>query len=56
MTAYTLALLVHVLGAIGYCIGIATLLLTLVGLRRAGRVGQARALMQLNAVSAPVGG
>jgi uncharacterized membrane protein len=56
MNAYTLVLFAHVVSAIGYCIGIATLLLVLVGLRRARRVEQVRALMQLNDVSAPVGG
>jgi hypothetical protein len=44
MTAYYLVLFAHVLGAIGFCIGIATLLFVLMGLRRAQRVEQARAL------------
>jgi len=47
---------VHVIGAIGYFLGIGTQLFVLVGLRRAQRVEQVRALIQLNDLSGPVSG
>jgi hypothetical protein len=55
MTVYNLVLFAHVVGAIGYCIGIAILFLVLVGLRRARRVEEVRALIQVNNLSAPIG-
>jgi Predicted integral membrane protein (DUF2269) len=55
MNAYTVVLFAHVVGAIGYCISIAVWLLVLMGLRRAQRVEQARALLRLNDVSGPIG-
>jgi hypothetical protein len=55
MTAYSLVLFAHVLGAIGYCISIGAWLLVLVGLRRAQRVEEARALMRVNDLSGPIG-
>lgn len=56
MSVYTIALFLHVTGAIGYCIGIASWLFTLIGLRRAQRVGQVRTLVQLNELSGPFSG
>src|SRR6266487_3888460 len=56
MSIYSIILFVHVIGAIGYFIGIGTQLFVLVGLRRAQRVEQVRALIQLNDLSGPVSG
>jgi hypothetical protein len=55
MDVYTLVLFAHVVGAIGYCISIGAWLLLLVGLRRAQRVEEARALMRVNDLSGPIG-
>jgi hypothetical protein len=55
MNIYPLALFVHVVAAIGYYIGIGTWWLVLVGLRRAERVEQVRALMKLTDASGPLG-
>jgi len=55
MNVYTLVLYAHVVGAIGYCISIGAWLLLLVGLRRAQRVEEARALMRVNDLSGPIG-
>ena len=55
MNLYALVLFVHVLGAIGYCISIAALLLVLLGLRRAQHVEQVRSLLHVNDWSAPIG-
>jgi Predicted integral membrane protein (DUF2269) len=55
MTVYNLVLFAHVVGAIGYCISIGAWLLALVGLRRARRVEEARALIHVNTLSAPIG-
>src|SRR5436309_12997090 len=56
MSIYSIILFVHVIGAIGYFLGIGTQLFVLVGLRRAQRVEQVRALIQLNDLSGPVSG
>lgn len=55
MTAYTVALFFHIIGAIGYFLSIGTWLIILVGLRRARRVAEVRALMRLNDFSGPFG-
>jgi len=55
MNTYTVALFVHVLGAIGYCMSIGVWLLILTGLRRARRVEEVRALMHMNDLSGPIG-
>jgi Predicted integral membrane protein (DUF2269) len=47
MSTYNIVLFLHVSGAIGYFIGIGTWLFILVGLRRAQRVEQVRALTNL---------
>lgn len=54
MSIYNIVLFVHVIGAIGYFLGIGILLFILLGLRRAQRVEHVRALIHLNALSAPV--
>jgi len=56
MSIYSIILFVHVIGAIGYFLGIGTQLFVLVGLRRAQRVEHVRALIQLNDLSGPVSG
>jgi hypothetical protein len=53
MSIYTIVLFLHVSGAIGYFVGIGTWLFVLVGLRRAQRVEQARALVNLIGLSGP---
>ena len=55
MSIYTIVLFVHVVGAIGYFLSIGTQLFILVGLRRAQRVEQVRALIHLNDLSGPFG-
>jgi len=55
MTIYSIVLFVHVIGAIGYFLSIGTSLFILVGLRRAQRVEQLRALLHLNDLSGPFG-
>jgi hypothetical protein len=47
MTTYTLALFVHIVGAIGVFIGVSVWLLAALALRRAQSVGQVRALTSL---------
>jgi len=47
MTTYTLALFVHIVGAIGTFIGVSVWLFAAVALRRAQSVGQVRALTSL---------
>jgi hypothetical protein len=47
MSTYNIVLFLHVSGAIGYFVGIGTWLFILVGLRRAQRVEQVRALTNL---------
>ncbi len=54
MSLYTIALFVHVSGAIGFLLGIGTWVLGLVALRRAQRGEQVRALAALVALSDPV--
>jgi len=54
MSIYNIVLFVHVSGAIGYFLGMGILLFILLGLRRAQRVEHVRALIHLNALSAPV--
>jgi hypothetical protein len=48
MNIYTIVLFVHIIGAIGYFLGIGLWLFVLVGLRRAQYVEQVRALIKLN--------
>jgi hypothetical protein len=55
MNIYNIVLFVHVIGAIGYCLGIGMWLFVLAGLRRAQRVEQVRALIHLNDLSGPFG-
>jgi hypothetical protein len=54
MSIYNIVLFVHVIGAIGYFLGMGILLFILLGLRRAQRVEHVRALIHLNGLSAPV--
>jgi small-conductance mechanosensitive channel len=54
MSIYNIVLFVHVIGAIGYFLGMGILLFILLGLRRAQRVEHVRALIHLNDLSAPV--
>jgi len=56
MSIYTIALFLHVSGAIGYFAGIGTWLFILVGLRRAQRVEQVRSLVNLIGLSGPLTG
>ena len=56
MSIYTIVLFLHVSGAIGYFVGIGTWLFILVGLRRARRVEQVRALVNLIGLSGPFTG
>ncbi len=53
MSIYSIVLFFHVVGAIGYCLGIGMLLFILVDLRRAQRVEHVQALIHLNDRSAP---
>jgi hypothetical protein len=55
MSIYGIVLFIHVIGAIGYFLGIGTWLFILVGLRRAQRVEEVHALIHLNNLSAPFG-
>jgi hypothetical protein len=55
MSLYTIVLFVHIIGAIGYFLSIGTWLFILVGLRRARRVEEVRALMHVNDLSGPFG-
>ena len=54
MSIYNIVLFLHIVGAIGYFLGIGILLFILLGLRRAQRVEHVRALIHLNDLSAPV--
>ena len=56
MSLYSIVLFLHVSGAIGYFVGIGAWLFILVGLRRAQRVEQVRALIKLIALSGPFTG
>ncbi len=56
MSIYSIILFLHVSGAIGYFVGIGTWLFILVGLRRAQRVEQVRALVNLIGLSGPFTG
>src|SRR5205807_8755916 len=56
MSIYTIALFLHVSGAIGYFVSIGTWLFGLVGLRRAQRVEQVRSLVHLVGLTGPVFG
>ncbi len=56
MSIYSIVLFVHVVGAIGYCLGIGIWLFVLIGLRRAQRVEQVRALIHLTDLSGPFSG
>jgi hypothetical protein len=56
MNSYTIVLFVHIIGAIGYFLGIGLWLFVLVGLRRAQYVEQVRALIKLNDLSGPFSG
>ena len=53
MSIYSIVLFLHVIGAIGYFLGIGTWLFILLGLRRAQRVEHVRPLIHLNDLSAP---
>ena len=55
MSIYTIVLFVHIIGAIGYFLSIGSWLFILVGLRRAQRVEEVRALMHVNDLSGPFG-
>jgi Predicted integral membrane protein (DUF2269) len=55
MSIYNIVMFVHVIGAIGYFLSIGISLVILVGLRRAQRVEQVRALIHLNNLSGPFG-
>src|SRR5712691_8686439 len=54
MNIYNIMLFLHVSGAIGYFIGIGAWLFVLAGLRRAQRVEQVRALINLVAMTGPL--
>ena len=54
MSIYSIVLFLHIIGAIGYFLGIGILLFILLGLRRAQRVEHVRPLIHLNDLSAPV--
>jgi hypothetical protein len=56
MSIYSIILFVHIVGVIGYCLGIGMWLFVLVGLRRAQHVEQVRALIHLNDLSGPFSG
>jgi hypothetical protein len=56
MNTYNIVLFFHVSGAIGYFVGIGTWLFILVGLRRAQRVEQVRALINLIGLTGPFTG
>src|SRR5262249_4380138 len=56
LNLYTIILFLHVSGAIGYFVGIGTWLFILVGLRRAQRVEQVRAFVNLIGLSGPFSG
>ena len=56
MNIYTIVLFLHISGAIGYFVGIGTWLFGLLSLRRAQRVEQVRALVQLIGLSGPLFG
>jgi hypothetical protein len=56
MSIYTIVLFVHTVGVIGYFLGIGMWLFILLGLRRAQRVEQVRALIHLNDLSGPFSG
>jgi hypothetical protein len=56
MSIYTIVLFLHIVGAIGYFLGIGMWLFILLGLRRAQRVEQVRALIHLNDLSGPFSG
>jgi uncharacterized membrane protein len=53
MSIYNIVLFFHVIGAIGYFLGMGILLFILLGLRRSQRVEHVRALIHLNELSAP---
>ena len=53
MSIYNIVLFFHVIGAIGYFLGIGIWLFILLGLRRTQRVEQVRSLIHLNDLSAP---
>jgi hypothetical protein len=55
MSIYTIVLFVHIIGAIGLFLSIGSWLFILVGLRRAQRVEEVRALMHVNDLSGPFG-
>lgn len=56
MSIYTVILFLHVVGAIGYFLGIGLWLFILLGLRRTQRVEQVRSLIHLTDLSAPLSG
>lgn len=55
MSIYTIVLFVHIVGAIGYFLSVGSWLFILMGLRRAQRVEEVRALMHMNDLSRALG-
>jgi hypothetical protein len=53
MSIYNIVMFLHIVGAIGYFLGMGILLFILLGLRRTQRVEQVRSLIHLNELSAP---
>jgi hypothetical protein len=53
MSIYNIVLFLHIVGAIGYFLGMGILLFILLGLRRTQRVEQVRSLIHLNELAAP---
>jgi Predicted integral membrane protein (DUF2269) len=56
MNIYNIVLFLHIVGAIGYFLGIGIWLFILLGLRRTQRVEQVRSLIHLTDLSAPFSG
>jgi Predicted integral membrane protein (DUF2269) len=56
MSLYTIILFVHIIGAVGYFLGIGLWFFVLLGLRRAARVEQVHSLIHLTDLSAPFSG
>jgi hypothetical protein len=56
MSIYSIVLFLHIIGAIGYFLGIGIWLFILLGLRWAQRIEHVRALIHLNDLSAPFSG
>src|SRR5690242_13870674 len=56
MAIYNIVLFLHVIGAVGYFVGMGVWLFILVNMRRAQRVEQVRALVNLTGLSGPFTG